>query len=242
MARAACVFGGTRGIGMAVARRFLRAGCPVAVFSRDQNNVEAALEQLSSSEPSVARGRCCDVRDEASVREAMAWAEQEVGPVRYLVTSAGINLDRLLAQTSEAEMRSLLDTNLLGTLLCCRAALKAGMLRRREGSIVTVGSVVGAKGNAGQTVYAASKAALVGLTRSLAKELASRNITVNMVQPGFIDTGMTRAEHLKAVVGRIPLMRPGEAEEVAQAVHFLATSGYVTGQALAVDGGLRLAM
>ncbi|XP_077546702.1 3-oxoacyl-[acyl-carrier-protein] reductase-like [Haemaphysalis longicornis] len=242
-ARAACVvFGGTRGIGLAVARRFLRAGCPVAVFSRDRDNVEAAVEQLSSSGPGAVHGHCCDVRNEASVQEAMAWAEQEVGPVRYLVTSAGINLDRLLVQTSEAEMRSVLDTNLVGSLLCCRAALKAGMLRRREGSIVTVGSVVGAKGNAGQTVYASSKAALVGLTRSLAKELASRNITVNMVQPGFIDTGMTRAEHLKAVEGHIPLKRPGGAEEVAEAVHFLATSGYVTGQVLPVDGGLRLAL
>lgn len=241
MAQVACVFGGTRGIGLAVAQRFLRAGSPVAVFSRDQKNVQEALKELAS-EPGVVHGRKCDVRNEASVREALAWAEDQVGPVHYLVTAAGVGLDRLLAQTSEAEMRNLFDTNVIGTLFCTKAALKAGMLRRRQGSIVNVGSVVGERGNIGQTVYSSSKAALVGLTRSLAKEVASRNIRVNMIQPGFIDTGMTRAEHLQAVVGRIPLQRPGRAEEVARAVHFLASSSYVTGQVLPVDGGLRLAM
>ncbi|KAH8030872.1 hypothetical protein HPB51_012212 [Rhipicephalus microplus] len=131
MAHVACVFGGTRGIGLAVAQRFLRAGSPVAVFSRDQKNVQEALKELAS-EAGVVHGRKCDVRNEASVREALAWAEDQVGPVHYLVTAAGVGLDRLLAQTSEAEMRHLFDTNVIGTLFCTKAALKAGMLRRRQ--------------------------------------------------------------------------------------------------------------
>ncbi|KAH6923255.1 hypothetical protein HPB50_025558 [Hyalomma asiaticum] len=181
MAQVACVFGGTRGIGLAVAQRFLRAGSPCHIHMPAQSHLLS--QDAFFQESSAVHGRKCDVRNEASVREALAWAEDQVGPVHYLVTAAGIGLDRLLAQTSEAEMRNLFDTNVIGTLFCTKAALKAGMLRRRQGSIVNVGSIVGERGNVGQTVYSASKAALVGLTRSLAKEVASRNIRVNMIQP-----------------------------------------------------------
>ncbi|KAG0424480.1 hypothetical protein HPB47_028321 [Ixodes persulcatus] len=241
MARVACVFGGTGGIGACVAKRFLLGGCAVAVFSRRADSVAATVAQLQpfAGQHAPVKGMCCDVREEDSVREVVGWTEQNVGPIRYLVNCSGVVVDKLLLQTTEADMRRLLDTNLMGAIFCSKAALKH-MLRRREGSIVNIGSVVGDRGNVGQVVYSASKAALVGFTRSLAKEVASRNITVNLLVPGFIATQMTTPEHLERVGPNIPLGRAGSADEVAEVVHFLAGASYMTGQAVSVDGGLQL--
>lgn len=237
----ACIFGGTRGIGLAVARRFLREGCAVAVASRHEDNVDAAVDQLRhlATNRDLVHGLCCDVRQESAVQRAISWTEENVGPIRYSVNSSGINIDKLLLQTTEPDMRCVLDTNLVGSILCSKAVLKH-MMRRREGSIVNIGSVVGTKGNIGQAVYSASKAALTGFTRSLAKEVASRGITVNLVVPGYIATQMTKPEHLRQVGPLIPLRRVGSSDEAAEAVYFLATASYMTGQEVFVDGGLQL--
>ncbi|CAN8002175.1 unnamed protein product [Ixodes hexagonus] len=251
MARVACVFGGTKGIGFSVARKFLLEGCVVAVFSRQADNVTAAVDQLQlfASQTGLVHGTCCDVREEESVRQAVGWTEQHVGPIRYLINSSGksamsagnrITVDKLLLQTAEEEMRLVLDTNLMGAIFCSKAALRH-MVKRREGSIINIGSsIVGARGNVGQAVYSASKAALSGFTKSLAKEVASRNVTVNLVVPGFISTQMTRPEQLERVGPLIPLARAGTSDEVAEVVHFLAGASYMTGQAVSVDGGLQL--
>jgi beta-ketoacyl ACP reductase len=228
--RSVLVTGGNRGIGLAVARDLLARGHRVAVTSRDGEVGEGLLSVK------------CDVTDTAQVEAAFAQAEQAHGPVEVLVANAGIAVDGLLMRTSDGDLARVLDTNLGGAFRVARQASRS-MLRQRWGRLVFVSSVVGLSGSAGQASYAASKSGLVGLSRSLARELGSRGITSNVVAPGFIDTDMTAglpAARREQVVDGVPLGRSGSAEEVAAVVAFLASdeASYVSGAVLPVDGGL----
>ncbi|KAM7012532.1 carbonyl reductase family member 4 [Tautogolabrus adspersus] len=238
MSRLAVVCGGSRGIGRAVSRLLAERGCRVAVVSRNEDTARAALASLHGADH-VALS--CDVSKDQEVQKTFETIQKTCGNISYLVNAAGINRDALLLRTRPEDMLALLHTNLLGSMLTCRAALRS-MLHTQGAAVVNIGSVVGLKGNAGQSVYSASKAGLEGFTRSLAKEVASRNIRVNLLAPGFIRTDMTSGLKEEDGVRSIPLGRFGEPEEVAQAVLFLLESSYITGQVLVVDGGLQLAM
>lgn len=231
MSRVALVTGGNRGIGLACARTLVEAGHRVAVTYRTDPPDEAGVFPV-----------VCDVTDAESVLAAFDTVESELGPVEILVCSAGTNRDTLLLMMKEEDFASVVDANLTGTFRVAKRAAKA-MLRARWGRIILIGSVVGQIGSAGQSNYAASKAGLVGFGRSLARELAPRAITVNVVSPGPIDTDMLRAlddERRGLLTAAVPLGRIGEPEEVAAAVRFLASddAAYITGAVLPVDGGL----
>jgi 3-oxoacyl-[acyl-carrier protein] reductase len=230
MSRSALVTGGNRGIGLAIARRLASDGDAVTVTSRSGDKVDGLV---------VAR---CDVRDAAAVDEAFTQAEAAHGPVEVLVANAGITRDQLLALMSEDDFSAVVDTNLTGAYRVARRAVR-GMMRMRRGRIIFISSVVGLLGSGGQVNYAASKAGLVGLARSLARELGSRAITANVVAPGFVDTDMTAAlpeDRRAAILASVPLGRLASADEVAAAVAFLASAdaGYITGAVIPVDGGL----
>ncbi len=229
--RRVLVTGGNRGIGLAIARSFAESGHHVAVTTR------------SGAAPDGLVGVPCEVTDTASVDAAFTAAEQVLGgPVEVLVANAGITRDQLLMRMSDSEFDEVLDTNLAGAFRCARRASK-GMIRLRYGRIIFVSSVVGLYGSPGQANYAASKAGLVGLARSISRELGGRGITANVVAPGFIDTDMTAElpeERRAAYLAAIPAGRFASPQEVAAAVRFLASdeAGYVTGAVLPVDGGL----
>ena len=230
MARSVLVTGGNRGIGLAVAQAFLAQGDQVAVTSRTGDGPEGAL------------ALACDVTVQDQVDAAFEAIEAAHGPVEVLVANAGITRDTLLLRMSDEDFTVTLDTNLTGAFRMARRASR-GMLRARWGRLVFVSSVVGLLGSAGQANYAASKAGLVGLARSLARELGSRHITSNVVAPGFVDTEMTRVlgEGRRAeIVGQVPLGRYATPEEVAAVVRFLASdeAAYITGAVIPVDGGL----
>ncbi|KAK2907565.1 carbonyl reductase family member 4 [Channa argus] len=237
MSRLAVVFGGSRGIGRAVSRLLAVRGCRLAVVSRNEDAAQTTVASLYGDDHVAFT---CDVFKEQEVQKTFESIQKMCGNISYLVNAAGINRDALLLRTKPEDMVALLHTNLLGSILTCKTALRS-MLHTQGAAIVNIGSVVGLKGNAGQCVYSASKAGLEGFTRSLAKEVASRNIRVNLVAPGFIRTDMT-AELKEDMIRSIPLGRFGEPEEVAQVVLFLLESSYITGQVLVVDGGLQLVM
>lgn len=238
MSRLAVVCGGSRGIGRAVSRLLAERGCRLAVLSRDGAAARATAASLPGADHLALS---CDVSKEQDVQRTFETIHKKCGNVTYLVNSAGVNRDALLLRTKPEDMVTLLHTNLLGTMLTCRAALRS-MLHAQGAAIVNIGSVVGLRGNAGQCAYSASKAGLDGFTRSLAKEVASRNIRVNLLAPGFVRTDMTAALKDESALRSIPLGRFAEPDEVAQAALFLLESPYVTGQVLVVDGGLQLAM
>jgi 3-oxoacyl-[acyl-carrier protein] reductase len=224
------VTGGNRGIGRAIAEAFLAQGDRVAVTTRSGGAPEGALDVR------------CDVTDPEAVEAAFAQIEAAHGPVEVLVANAGITADTLLLRMSEDDWSSVLDTNLTGSFRLAKRASK-GMLRLRRGRIVLISSVVGMLGSAGQVNYAASKAGLVGMARSIARELGSRSITANVVAPGFIETDMTAVlsdEQKDTIKSQVPLQRYGTCEEVASTVLWLTGPGatYVTGAVIPVDGGL----
>jgi len=230
MSRSALVTGGNRGIGLAIARRLAAAGDAVTVTSRSGAEVPGLT---------VVK---CDVRDPSAVDAAFAAAEAGHGPVEVVVANAGITRDQLLALMSEDDFGAVLDTNLTGAYRVAKRAVR-GMIRMRRGRIIFISSVGGMLGSGGQANDAASKAGLIGLARSLARELGTRNITVNVVAPGFVDTDMTTAlagDRKAAILASVPLGRYASAGEVAAAVAFLASddAAYITGAVLPVDGGL----
>ncbi|OIV38935.1 3-oxoacyl-[acyl-carrier-protein] reductase [Mangrovactinospora gilvigrisea] len=230
MSRSVLVTGGNRGIGLAVARAFAANGDKVAVTHRSGEVPEGLL------------GVRCDITDAEQVEAAFKQVEEAHGPVEVLVANAGITNDQLLLRMSEEDFSRVLDTNLVGTFRTVKRAVR-GMLRARKGRVVLISSVVALLGSAGQTNYAASKAGLIGFGRSLAREVGSRNITVNVVAPGFVDTDMTRAlteEQREAYAKQVPLGRAAAPEEIAATVRFLSSddAAYITGAVIPVDGGL----
>ena len=235
--RVALVTGSTRGIGRAIAGTLAESGARVAVVGRDA----AKAEQVAAEIPD-ARGFACDVSDTASVAALVAAVEGAMGSVDVLVNNAGLTRDNLLMRIKDDDWDAVLDANLRGAFAAIRAASR-GMMKRRWGRIINVASVVGITGNKGQANYAASKAGLIGLTKSVAKELASRNILANAVAPGFIETDMTAAmtpEAKTAMAAQIPLERLGRPADIAGMVAFLASdhAAYITGQVFVVDGGM----
>ena len=236
--RVAFVTGGTRGIGRAIAQRLRAAGAKVAITGRDAERAQAAAAELGDG----VAGFGCEMADADQVEAAIAGAEAALGPIDILVNNAGLARDQIVLRMSEADWDTVLDANLKGAFLTIRAVVK-GMMKRKAGRIVNVGSVVGLIGNKGQANYAASKAGLIGLTKSVAREYASRNILVNCVAPGFIETDMTDALPVEArasLLQQIALGRLGRPEDIAGTVLFLVSdlAGYVTGQVLVVDGGM----
>jgi 3-oxoacyl-[acyl-carrier protein] reductase len=238
----ALVTGSTRGIGLGIARALHAAGAAVAVHGRSAEQAVAVAAELGGTDRAI--GVAADVADPEQVAEAIEAVESTIGPITILVNNAGMTRDNLLIRMSDDEWDAVLRTNLTGAFHTMRAVAK-GMMKRRSGRIINIASVVGIVGNKGQANYAASKAGLIGLTKAVAKEYASRNILVNCVAPGYISTDMTAAlppEASDALLGAIPLGRFGQADEVAGVVLFLASdfARYLTGQVIAVDGGMAM--
>jgi NAD(P)-dependent dehydrogenase (short-subunit alcohol dehydrogenase family) len=230
MARTVLVTGGNRGIGLAIARAFAKQGDRVAITHR------------GSGAPDGLFGVTCDVRDSEAVDAAFTAVEAELGPVEVLVANAGVTADTLLMRMSDEQFSTVVDTNLAGAWRCARRAATK-MVRARWGRMIFISSVVGLYGGPGQVNYAASKAGLVGMARSIARELGSRNVTANVVAPGFVETDMTAAlpeARSAEILKSIPAGRFAAADEVAAAVTWLAgdAAGYVTGAVIPVDGGL----
>ena len=230
MSRSVLVTGGNRGIGLGIATAFRDGGDQVAVTYR------------SGEPPTGFLAVRCDVTDQSSVDAAFDEVESAHGPVEVLVANAGITRDTLLLRMSEDDFRDVLETNLTGSFRVAKRAAK-GMLRARRGRMIFISSVVGLLGSAGQVNYAASKAGLVGMARSIARELGSRSITANVVAPGFVETEMTAGlpdERRQAYLGQIPLGRFASIDDVARVVRFLASddAAYISGAVVPVDGGL----
>jgi 3-oxoacyl-[acyl-carrier protein] reductase len=236
--RVALVTGSTRGIGRAIAKTLADAGARVAVVGRDQGRAEEAAAAISPD----ARGFACDMGDASTVVTLVDAVEKHFGGIDILVNNAGLTRDNILFRLKDDDWDAVLSTNLRGAFVAIRTASR-GMMKRRWGRIINIASIVGLVGNKGQANYAASKAGLIGLTKSVAKELASRNILANVIAPGFIDTDMTQAMTAEAraqLSQQIPLERLGTPEDIAGLVAFLASekAAYITGQVFVVDGGM----
>ena len=236
--RVALVTGGTRGIGRGIAQTLANCGATVAVVGRDLERATAVAAEIGHG----ARGFAADVADTAAVATVVSDVENAFGSLDIVVNNAGLTRDNLLMRIKDEDWDAVLNANLRGAFAVIRAASR-GMMKRRWGRIINIASVVGITGNKGQANYAASKAGLIALTKSVARELGSRNILANAVAPGFIETDMTAAMTAEARAGmasQIPLERFGKAEDVAGVVAFLASeyASYITGQVLVVDGGM----
>jgi 3-oxoacyl-[acyl-carrier protein] reductase len=238
----AIVTGAGRGIGHAIAHRLASEGARVAVVSRTEQNANRTAEEINAEFAGLAKAYAVDVADHAAVKKLAEQIHADFSRIDILVNNAGLTRDGLSMRMSEADWDVVIDTNLKGAFNFIQA-VERPMIRQREGRIINIASVAGLVGNAGQANYAASKAGLLGLTKSIARELASRNITANVVAPGFINTDMTTvlSEQVKtAVMGQVPMGRFGEPADIAAAVAFLASAEakYITGQVLTVDGGM----
>ena len=236
--RVALVTGSTRGIGRAIAQTLAACGARVAVVGRDQSRADAVAAEVGAG----AQGFACDIADTAQVTALVERVEQAFGAIDILVNNAGLTRDNILLRLKDDDWDAVINANLRGAFATIRAVTRS-MMKRRWGRIINISSVVGITGNRGQANYAASKAGLIGLTKSVAKEFASRNILANVIAPGFIATDMTDAmtpEARETLSRQIPLERLGTAQDVANAVAFLASeqAAYITGQVLVVDGGL----
>jgi len=235
--KTALVTGGARGIGRAIAATLAANGARVAIADLD-----LAAAEKTAGEIGQASGFACDVSDPAAVTQLVQTVEEAFGSLDILVNNAGITRDNLMARMKDEDWDAVMNVNLRAAFVATRA-VQRGMMKRRWGRIINIASVVGIMGNKGQANYAASKAGLIGLTKSAARELASRNILVNAVAPGFIQTAMTDKlsdEARTTLAGQIPLARLGEPQDIANAVAFLASdlAAYITGQVLVVDGGM----
>ena len=232
------VTGSTRGIGRAIATSLAESGAQVVVVGRDQSRAEEVASALGSG----ARGFACDVTDLPAVTALIDRVEKQAGSLDILVNNAGLARDNLLLRLKDDDWATVIDANLRSAFATCRAAAR-GMMKRRWGRIINISSIVGLVGNKGQSNYAASKAGLIGFTKSVAKELASRNVLANVVAPGLIDTDMAAAmpaEAREAMLAQIPLARLGTPVDIANVVTFLASdaASYITGQVFVVDGGM----
>ena len=238
--KSALVTGSTRGIGRTVASALAESGARVAVVGRDLVKAQAAAADIGHE----AVGFACDVSDTRSVATLVADVEKAFGGIDILVNNAGLTRDNLVMRLKDEDWDDVMNTNLRGAFAAIRA-ISRGMMKKRSGRIINMASVVGINGNRGQANYAASKAGLIALTKSVAKELGSRNILVNAIAPGFIETEMTAAmtpEARSALTGMIPLERLGKTEDIAAAVVFLASdyASYITGQVIVIDGGMMM--
>jgi 3-oxoacyl-[acyl-carrier protein] reductase len=236
--KVAVVTGSTRGIGRMIATTLGECGARIAIVGRDEQKSNAVAAELGGE----AKGFACDVADTNQVAQLVSNVESAFGSLDILVNNAGVTRDNVVMRLKDDDWDTVLDANLRGPFAAIRAASR-GMMKRRWGRIINITSVVGMIGNKGQANYAASKAGLIGLTKSVAKELASRNILVNAVAPGFIETEMTDAmtdEAKRSLTGMIPLDRLGSTADVASVVAFLASehASYITGQVIVVDGGM----
>lgn len=239
--KVALITGGARGIGKRIAERFISEGASIAISDINPDGVAATAGELSKS-GAVVKGYPMNVADEDSVQEALKSIIDDFGTIDILVNNAGITRDGLMMRMKKEDWDAVINVNLTGSFLVSKAVIKT-MMKARYGRIVNIASVVGVVGNAGQANYSASKAGLIGITKTMAKEFASRNITVNAVAPGFIETEMTGhlpEQAITAFLSAIPMSKPGNADDVASAVLFLATdeASYITGQVLCVDGGM----
>jgi 3-oxoacyl-[acyl-carrier protein] reductase len=240
----AIVTGAGRGIGRAIALRFASEGARVACVSRSEENATKTAEEINNMRSDAAKAYAVDVADHTAVQKIGARILEDLGRSDILVNNAGVTRDVLAMRMSLEDWDAVIDTNLRGAFSFTHALVRS-MTKQRSGRIINISSVIGLMGNAGQTNYGASKAGLIGFTKSLARELASRNITVNAVAPGFVITDMTAglSDQVKdAIHSKIPLGRTGTPEDIATAVAFLASSeaAYITGQVLCVDGGIAM--
>lgn len=240
----AIVTGAGRGIGRAIALRFASEGARVACVSRMEENVKSVAGEINAVRAEKARAYAVDVTDHSAVQKIGAQILSDFGRTDILVNNAGVTRDALAMRMSLEDWDAVINTNLRGAFSFTQAIIRA-MTKQRSGRIINISSVIGVMGNAGQTNYSASKAGVIGFTKSLARELASRNITVNAVAPGFVITDMTvgLSDQVKSTIhSKIPLGRTGTAEEIASAVAYLASAeaGYITGQVLCVDGGIAM--
>lgn len=241
--KVALITGGTRGIGKAIAERFCLEGADVAIVGQTKEHGEAVAKELQQRFPSQKiLFYQADVSKQEEILNMFTDVQEKLGAIEILVNNAGITKDQLLMKLSKEEWHQVMQTNLDAVFYTCQALVRA-MIKARKGKIINITSVVGIIGNPGQTNYAAAKAGMMGFTKSLAKEVASRGVTVNCVAPGFIDTDMTRKltdTQKESLLKNIPMQRLGDVHDIAKAVVFLASddANYITGQTLTVDGGM----